>query len=236
MKAVAIFVKVVDGVSVRRKKQGGIKISYLIDKFKGIYRIKVPYDLSKNDFNRKLNGTLEDIDCYIDCQNNCKIFHYGRDILQGYIPSLTRGRNIIKVINNINPDLIFNIEETDSEILFKFSYKNSDRIIPLFKPKINGANISPFSTKNLPKNKSYKIPEEELSQYKKIVSNIPKDQVLTITHITNDFIKKIAKNKKKLENIKADMKLHCLKSKEYIHFIGKWDDYLKYLKNNLSKI
>ena len=115
MKAVAIFVKVVDGVSVRRKKQGGIKISYLIDKFKGIYRIKVPYDLSKNDFNRKLNGTLEDIDCYIDCQNNCKIFHYGRDILQGYIPSLTRGRNIIKVINNINPDLIFNIEEKSTK-------------------------------------------------------------------------------------------------------------------------
>lgn len=68
-----------------------ISTSYLIDKFKGQYRIKAPYNLSTNDFSRKPNETFEDIDCYIDCQYGNKIFHYGKNILQAYIPSLIRG-------------------------------------------------------------------------------------------------------------------------------------------------
>ena len=44
-----------------------IKISnYLMTHYKGTYRIKCEYDLSKNQFARKLDGTYEDIDCYID--------------------------------------------------------------------------------------------------------------------------------------------------------------------------
>ena len=74
-------------------------MSFLIDKFKGKYRLIAPYDLSKNDFPRKLNGTLEDIDVYIDCRNDIQIFYYGkRGLLEAYIPSLGRGRNIIKGI------------------------------------------------------------------------------------------------------------------------------------------
>ena len=65
-----------------------IKISYLISKFKGIYRLKVPYNPQTNDFNRKLNGTLEDIDVYIDCQHGNKVTYYGNSILQAYIPSI----------------------------------------------------------------------------------------------------------------------------------------------------
>lgn len=34
----------------------------LITKYKGKYTLKVPYDEKANDFNRKLNGTYEDID------------------------------------------------------------------------------------------------------------------------------------------------------------------------------
>ena len=36
--------------------------SLLIKKFKGKYTTKVEFDQEKNDFNRKLNGTYEDID------------------------------------------------------------------------------------------------------------------------------------------------------------------------------
>ena len=78
-----------------------INTSYLIDKFKGQYRIKVPYNLTTNDFTRKINGTLEDADCFIDCQYGNKIFHYGKDVLQAYIPSLGRGHNVLKAINEI---------------------------------------------------------------------------------------------------------------------------------------
>lgn len=207
--------------------------SYLIDKFKGIYRLKVPVDVNTNDFSRKLNGTYEDIDVYIDCQHGNKIFHYNRDILQAYIPSLQRGRNIIKSIQQINSSIIYDIETTDSEILFKFKYANSNKIIPLLKPKTNGSSISPFSSKNLPKS-NYTIPDKDLVMYKEMVSKIPQERILTLTHSTNNFIKSLATKRNRIENIKADMRLKGLKGKEYIHSIGQWDRYIEYLHKNLE--
>ena len=131
-------------------------------------------------------------------------------------------------------DIIFNIEETDSEILFKFHYKDSDKIIPLLKPRTNGASISPFSSKNLPRNKDYKIPDENLIAYKNIVAKIPPERILTLTHSTNNFIKSLVTKKNTYENIKADMKLKGLKNKEYIHSIGKWNNYIDYLEKELN--
>lgn len=210
-----------------------INISYLMDKFKGQYRIKAPVNSVTNDFDRKLNGTYEDVDLFIDCMNDIKIFYYGSGILEAYIPSLQKGHNIIKKIQEINRDLIFCIIETDKEIMFKFKYANYKEIIPLLKPRISGANISPYSTKNLPK-KQYLIPKEELCKYDKIIAKIPKEDILTITHMTNKFIKSFTTKKYTMEDIKADMKLKCLKGKEYIHAIGKWEDYIKFLQDNIK--
>ena len=198
--------------------------------------MKCDYDLRTNNYNRKLNGTLEDMDIYVTCQYGNKVFHYGRDVLQAYIPSLQRGHNIIKTIQQIEPNIIFNIEETDSEVLFRFKYVNSNKIIPLLKPKTSGANISPFSSKNLPKNKDFKIPEEDLVTYKQIVQRVPKERILTLTHSTNDFIKSLATKKNPIENIKADMKLKGLKGKEYIYSVGKWNEYLKFLYTVVSQM
>lgn len=199
--------------------------------------MKVPYNQSSNQFPRKLNGTYEDIDCYIDCQYGNKVFHYGHNILQAYIPSLIRGHNIIKYINeNFGQDKIFDIEETDSEVLFKFKTKDADDIIPLLKPKTSGANISPFSSKNLPKNKEYKIPDEDLVKYKSIVAKIPKERILDITHMTNKYLKSLVTKRNTWENIKADMSMKGLKGKEYIHSIGKWNEYIEYLRKEIEKI
>lgn len=208
-------------------------ISYLIEKFKGIYRIKAPIDINTNDFPRKINGQYEDIDLYIDCQFGNKVFYQGNSTLLAYIPSIGRGRNIIQKIQETNPSIIYNIEETDEEILFEFKYVNSDKIIPLLKPRTNGANISPFSTRNLPKNKDYKIPDEELDKYKAIVQNIPKNRMISITHSTEMYIKSLVTKRNPIENIKSGMRQKGLKPKEYIHSIGKWNDYIKYLEENL---
>ena len=129
--------------------------------------------------------------------------------------------------------IIFDIQYTDKEILFKFSYKNADKIVPFLKPKTLGASISPFSIKNLPKNRSYKIPDEELQQYKNIVTKIPKESILSITHTTNNFLKCIVNKKNTWGDIKADMLKRGLKGKEYIHSIGKWNEYIQYLEDNL---
>ena len=176
-----------------------------------------------------MNNQYEDIDIYIDCQFGNKIFHYGRDVLQAYIPSLQRGHNILKQINN---SVVFDIEESDSEVLFKFKYVDSDKIIPLLKPRTSGCGISPFSTKNLPKS-DYKIPDEDFYHYQEIVSKIPKDKVLDITHNSNRFLKTLVTKKNSWDYIRADMKLKCMKPREYIHSIGKWDSYIQFLRENI---
>ena len=154
--------------------------------------------------------------------------------MQAYIPSKGRGHNIIKAIKeSFQEDIIFNIEETDSEILFMFSTKDADNIIPLLKPKTSGASISPFSSRNLPKSQ-YNIPDEDLVMYKNITAKIPRERILNITHMTNRFLKTLVTKRNTWENIKADMSMKGLKGKEYIHSIDKWEDYIKYLQKGLE--
>lgn len=119
-------------------------------------------------------------------------------------------------------------------MLFQFYTKYDEKIIPLLKPKTLGASISPFSSKNLPRNKDYIIPDEDFIKYKNIVAKIPKERILTLTHTTQNFIKSLATKKNPLENIKADMLLNGLKAKEYIHSINKWNEYIKYLTKELD--
>lgn len=72
-----------------------------------------------------------------------------------------------------------------------------------------------------------------LGEYKGIIQNIPQNKLLSINVIQNSFIKSLASKKHPLSEIKADMRLKGLRGKEYIHSIGKWDKYIKYLKENL---
>lgn len=149
---------------------------------------------------------------------------------------MIRGHNIIKTIQQSDLSLIFGIEETDSEILFKFKYVNSDKVIPLLKPRTSGASISPFSPKNLPRNKDFKIPDDKLTQYKEIVSKIPPEKLLTLSRMTHSYLQTLVTKKTPWENIKADMRLKCVKGKEYIYMIDKWDEYLKYLENEIKEM
>ena len=148
---------------------------------------------------------------------------------------MIRGHNIVKTIQQSDPSLIFDIEETDSEILFKFKYVNSDKIIPLLKPRTSGSQISPFSSKNLPKS-NFKIPDDKLTQYKQIVSKIPPEKLLTLSRMTHSYLQTLVTKKNTWENIKSDMRLKCVKGKEYIYMIDKWEEYLKYLENEIKEM
>lgn len=211
-------------------------MGFLIDHYKGKYRLLAPYDLNINQFTRKLNDTFEDIDVYIACQKGVKIFYYGKSILETYIPSKIRGRNIINSINEtFGSEMVLYVEENDSELLFRFHSKHMEVLEKYLLPKTNGANISPFSTKNLPKNKSYKIPDEELVAYKNIIANIPQKLVLSITHITVKYLKSLETKNYTWGDMQADMKIKGLKGKEYIHSIGMWSEYMTYLKENINE-
>ena len=151
-----------------------------------------------------------------------------------YIPSIGRGHNIIKAIQKeLGDDVIYNIEETDSEIMFRFNSKHMDELEKYLKPKTSGASISPFSSRNLPKS-DYKIPDEEFVVYKEIVAKIPRERIIDITHTSNNYLKSLATKRNTWEDIKADMAKKCLKTKEYIHSIGKWNDYINYLRKELK--
>ena len=101
------------------------------------------------------------------------------------------------------------------------------------KPRTSGAGISPFSSKNLPKS-NYTIPESDLAEYKSVISDVPKDELLSICHTSNNFIKTLTTKQNPIENIKADMRKKGLKAKEYIHYIGRWEEYLSFLIKELS--
>lgn len=209
--------------------------NYLILHYKGKYRIKCDYDENTHQFSRKLDGTYEDIDCYISCYNNIRIFYYGKSILEVYIPSKLRGNNIIKSISeSLGDDIIFDISSSDSEIMFKFKAKYIEILEPYLKPKTSGASISPFSSKNLPKNKDYKIPDEDLSKYKSIVQKIGQKRIIELTHMTNNYLKSLVNKNKKWVDIKTDMALKGLSGKNYIHSIGEWDNYIKYILRNIG--
>ena len=166
--------------------------NYLTSHFRGKYRILCEYDKRTNQFPRKLNGTFEDIDCYIPCYRG-RIFHYGNRTLEYYTDSLGRGHNIIKAIKEEfqGENIIFNIVETSSEVLFRFNAKDMERLEPYLKPKTSGASISPFSNRNLPRNKDYTIPNEDLISYKEIVQKIGQNRIIELTHITTSYIKSL---------------------------------------------
>ena len=99
--------------------------NYLTENYKGKYRIKANYDLRTNQFPRKLNGNLEDVDCYIDCQKGIRIHHFGHSTLEVYIPSLQQGRNVLRFIyrdyinkSNTNTNISeYDVERKDGNII-----------------------------------------------------------------------------------------------------------------------
>ena len=106
---------------------------------------------------------------------------------------------------------------------------------PYLKPRTFGAGISPYSTKNLPKDKSYKIPDEDLNRYKELMSNVPQNHMVIIGQSIKSFLQSLVTKKNTWEDIKADMAIKGLRGKEYIHSIGKWEQYLSYLKEVIDK-
>lgn len=130
--------------------------------------------------------------------------------------------------------VVFNIEETDSEILWKFHDKNIELMTKYMLPQTSGASISPLSTKNLPKQK-YDIPNANMKEYEEITKAMPEGSYLLISHLTNRFINDIMSKNKAYKNInlKELMKKKMLKGKEFIHSEGFWSEYMQFLRENI---
>lgn len=207
---------------------------YLVRNYKSVYRILPVIDNATNDFCRDCNGKIDEDNVYIPCYYNSRIWHYGRSKLIAYIPSVQRGHNVVKALkkNGVN---VFDCDESDGEVVFKFNASDMDQVASLMKPKASGAKTSPFSSKNLPK-AQVDIPENELARYKSLVSKL--DNYIVIKKFNDRFLDEVLakklrpKGRRKLFDYKQDMKTLCLTSdvKGYIYKRGLWKDYLKFLE------
>lgn len=216
-------------------------------KYKGKYRLLTPIDQETNDFPRTPNGDVEeDLEIYITCQHGNKIYAYGTDghkemQLAAYVPSLGRGRNVRKAMDKKKIEY-YAYDETDEEVRFLFSSNDIEKVAKLLKAKISGANISPMSKRNLPKDKSVQIPDEDMKRYKDITSSLGKDKMFSIKSVNKSFMdnvlaKKLKENPRarKPFDYKTDMrKMRMSRSiKGYIWSKGLWKEYIDYLNDNL---
>lgn len=212
-------------------------------KYKSKYRILPEIDQSTNDFIRDKDGSIVDYDIYISCQHGSKIKFHGHDssgriIFLAYIPSIGRGRNIKRAMDEKGIPYT-NYLETDFEIEFNFKPKDIEEIAELMKAKTGGASISPFSTKNLPK-ADVEIPKEEIERYKAIIVNVQKEDLLIIHQTTTAFLTNIlARNIKRTNrsfDVQADMRKLMMSRmvKEYIYVKNFWEEYLSYLAKKIK--
>ena len=199
-------------------------------KYKGTYRLKAAIDQSTNDYPRDDSGGIDPSfdDIYIKCYGGAQIYHYGFSTLVAYIPSIGRGHNILKAIANDlglpeyetyaelykaleDEGTVRSIMENDKEIEFKFHARKLEYIALFLKPAIAGADISPFSTKNLPKC-DYPISEEDLAEYNAILDSMDSKDYLLVSRVTDAFLtNKLQKSKQyRTIDLKKDMKKKCL--------------------------
>lgn len=216
------------------------------------YRVLAEYDHSTNDYPRDHLGNLDSSfdDFYIPCQKGGKIIHVQGNKLMYFMPSNKICHNIARDIYSekvgtileditteqvydelVKKDIIIGYEILTGETIIYFKDKNMEYIASKVCPKTNGCKIMPLSVKNLPKGR-YEIPESDLKDYKDAIYGV--DDMLKISYLNSEFNKIIQKNKGKSFNIKIETKKVMLKKKEFIHSIGMWDEYVKFLKKELS--
>lgn len=224
--------------------------NYLYKHYKGKYRVLADYDIETNDFPRDEQGNIDEDfnDFYIPGKKNVQIRHAGNNKLGCYVFSTTLGRNILasiyerelnknspKKINTladelIKKNIITEITYYDGEILFIFPASYLEQWHDIFKLKKTGANISPLSSKNLPKSQ-YIINKKDEEEYNTLLKNLDKQQKLLITkRATNNITSKFTKKQK------AEIRQLCMKPKQYIHYIGKWDKLLNEIRKEIKNV
>ena len=219
--------------------------NYLM-KYKGVYRLLPELCLDTNDFPRDASGGIDkETGIYIKCSQGNKIVYWGlnssrRGVLLAYIPSLGRGRNIKRELVKQGVEIL-DYDESDEEVTFQFLASDIEPVAKLMKANTSGANISPFSTKNLPK-VTIDIPENEILKYKILVSKVGTAGMTMIRMANKAFLddvlaKKLRPPKKRKPfDYVSDMRQMKLSrdTKWYIYKIRLWQDYLEYLEKEID--
>lgn len=221
---------------------------YLEKHYVGKYRVKAYYDLQTLDFPRDENGAIDESfdDQYIPCKKG-EIRHTyknkrGGAIFEWYCYGTIQGRNVYKEIKEKFPDIYLEVdEELDKDGLpdfykdcvIYFDEEDFDKIAEVVTPSTYGANIRPYSPKNLPKI-PYIIPEKDNKKYIDIKEDFQKRgfepiQLAILTRRVNKIFTE--KYGKKLGEIRTNR----LKYKELVHSKGLWDEYIELFKKEVEE-
>lgn len=212
-----------------------------LNKYKGKYRVRAHYDLDTNDFVRDDEGNLDDSfgDFYLSGRSGIEVKHGYGSMLACYIPSLQIGNNVLKsyyetTIGNPNGKsmdriikelkengYVDDVDILSIEVFFTFHANHLDTLAPIIKLKTSGANISPFSTRNLPK-APYSIPKKDMDKYKKCRGDLTG---LEIGKIQNEFITKTFN-----KDFKVNLRKEMLKPLQYFHKHGYFNEYCEFVK------
>lgn len=212
-------------------------MNYYLRKYVGKYRVITEIDQSTGDFCRDESGNYcNNNDIFIKCMKGTRIWYIGNRILQVYIPSIKRGNNILK---KIDPKYVFDIEQTNEETLFKVKDKDLENIIDFLEPQTCGASISPFSTKNLKRDKQPFVEVVNPMQnavYEEIRGFMPQEDKLLIAQWNRSFIADFLTKKLRMsiDEIKVDIKQKNMKQKDYLCCMGYWNEYIEYLKKEIE--
>jgi len=213
---------------------------YLVDKFKGKYRIVADYDLDTEDFIRDEKGNLdpsfEDVFMY-GRGGKVRIGHGCGTELSFYCPSTGITNGIVrkmyqKVVGNEEIDVVkcvkrlvkdgYMNEWTDcDEGFFTFDIKVFDDWVEFFGLKTSAASRSPFSTKNLPK-VEYDIPDADMKMYKKACDGLG---MVQINEKNREFMREYWGEES--GRLRRESKLGV---KEFIHKEGLWKEYCNFLR------
>ena len=211
-----------------------------LEKFVGTYRVLPQLDLLTNNFPRTENGSIDPSyeDMFIACTKG-EIRHTYNDnyeLVWCVFGKIGTGRNVERMIQSKYPKLDHVYEESGEDVLIWFHESDLKKIATLVKPKTAGAKIQPFSVKNFP-SAAYKIPEADEAKYSALTKSLSKADKLKYGKLwpkefDSEIIKKMGK-KYKLDKIRDDS---GLSNKAFIHSIGLWEDYLKFVKKRIKQI
>ena len=202
-----------------------------LEKFTGKYRVLPNYDLSTEDFPRDENNKIDESfeDLYIPCSKG-KIIHtyVDFDVLAVYNKNSSVIKNLCKELKSKYPKMWMEQDITGSDGFLYFKAQDIGKVAKFVKPRTSGAKIKWYDKRNLPK-KKYVIPEEDIKKLNDCFVNTKDiNKMLFMKTCNSEFLDSIDK--------KLEAKQSGLSSKEYIHSVGKWDEYIDFVSNKIKSI
>lgn len=216
-------------------------ISYMfryLEKYTGKYRVLPYYDTSLSDFPRDNTGAIDSSfdDLYIPCKKGV-IKHTYDDFdklaLCIYDKRSKVAKSIFDDICKKYPNIDISLVMDGNDNYIYFYDKDLNKVATIVRPKTSGAKIKWDDKRNLPKIE-YNIPEEDTSKLSKITSKLSKTGKMHFMKKCNsEFLESITNDN---FDAKLEMKKSRLATKEYIHSLGLWDKYIKFISKKSKEV